>query len=189
MRNIWDITVHPKTRGFAPQSAQTDKNGENGGCHSSKTTVCQKHRLPPWVCTYVLASTVQKTFHLSGVADVSPHRISTVTLTGKARRAGRRRGYISTFGSIHISHMDMDDRRTGQKERHRRSQNHPRQYPPKADGWCSPFQGKTKGQQLKGKIASWFSHFFTLFQTFFPRTFPFKTKGFSWMRTKEKKRS
>ena len=49
-------------------------------------------------------------------------------------------------------------------------------------------QGKTKGQQLKGKIVSEFSHFFALFQTFSPRTSPFKTKGFSSMRTKEKKR-
>ena len=33
-----------------------------------------------------------------------------------------------------------------------------------------------------------FSHFFTLFQTFSPRTFPFKAKGFSSMRTKEKRK-
>ena len=52
----------------------------------------------------------------------------------------------------------------------------------------APNQGKTKGQQLKGKIVS---HFFALFHTFshfFPQDFPFKTKGFSSMRTKEKKR-
>ena len=47
------------------------------------------------------------------------------------------------------------------------------------------FQRKTKGQQLKGKIVS---EFFTLFHNFSPRTFPFKTKGFSSRRTKEKKR-
>ena len=60
----------------------------------------------------------------------------------------------------------------------------------------SPFcweenQGKTKGQELKGKIVSEFSHFlhfFTHFQNFSPRTFPFKTNGFSSIRTKEKKR-
>ena len=53
------------------------------------------------------------------------------------------------------------------------------------------YQGKTKGQQLKGQnrfiIFHNFSHFFTLFQNFSPRTFPFKTKGFSSRRTKEKK--
>ena len=41
------------------------------------------------------------------------------------------------------------------------------------------FQRKTKGQQLKGKIVSEFSpfsHFFTLFQNFPPRIFPFKTQ-------------
>ena len=32
-----------KTWGFAPQTPKTDENGENGGRHSSKTTVCQKH--------------------------------------------------------------------------------------------------------------------------------------------------
>ena len=48
-----------------------------------------------------------------------------------------------------------------------------------------------KGQQLKGKLVS---EFFTLFHTFhtfsefFPQDFPFKTKGFSSMRTEEKKR-
>ena len=46
-------------------------------------------------------------------------------------------------------------------------------------------QQKTKGQQLKGKIVS---EFFTLFQNFFRRAFPFKTKGVSSMRTKEKKK-
>ena len=49
-------------------------------------------------------------------------------------------------------------------------------------------QGKTKGQQLKGKIVS---EFFALFRTFseiFPQDFPLQTKGFSSMRTKEKKR-
>ena len=50
------------------------------------------------------------------------------------------------------------------------------------------FQRKIKGQQLKGKIFHTFSHLFALFQTFSMRTFPFKTKGFSSMRTKEKKR-
>ena len=45
------------------------------------------------------------------------------------------------------------------------------------------FQGKTKGQQLKGKnrfhnFFTIFSLFFTLFQKFSPRTFSFKTKGF-----------
>ena len=34
-----------KRRGFAPQTPETDeKNAENGGCHSGRTTVCQKHR-------------------------------------------------------------------------------------------------------------------------------------------------
>ena len=48
---------------------------------------------------------------------------------------------------------------------------------------------KTKGQQLKGKIVSEFSHFFTiftLFHNFSLGTFPFKTKGFSSRRTEEK---
>ena len=53
-------------------------------------------------------------------------------------------------------------------------------------------QRKTKGQELKGKLVSYFSHFFRTFSKHFqnlsPRTFPFKTKGFSTMRTKEKKR-
>ena len=49
----------------------------------------------------------------------------------------------------------------------------------------SESQGKTKGQQLKGKIVSEFSHFFALFQNFSPRTFPFRTKGFCSTRTKE----
>ena len=49
----------------------------------------------------------------------------------------------------------------------------------------APFpQRKIKGQHLKGKIVSEFSHFFTHLS---PRTFPFETKGFSSMRTKEKK--
>ena len=55
----------------------------------------------------------------------------------------------------------------------------------------SLFPGKTKGRQLKGKIVSEFSHFFAIvhiFQKFSPRTFLFKTKGFSLRRTKEKKR-
>ena len=47
---------------------------------------------------------------------------------------------------------------------------------------------KTKGQQLKGKSVQNFSQFFTLFHDFSPGTFPFKTKGCSSMRTKEKKR-
>ena len=41
-------------------------------------------------------------------------------------------------------------------------------------------QGKTKGQQLKGKIVSEFFTFFALFHTFSefsPQDFPFKTKG------------
>ena len=49
---------------------------------------------------------------------------------------------------------------------------------------------KTKGQQLKGKIVSEFFTLLALFHTFSeisPTTFPFKTKGFSSMRTKEKK--
>ena len=54
------------------------------------------------------------------------------------------------------------------------------------------YQGKTKGQQLKRQnrfiIFHSFSHFFRLFHNFSPRTFPFKTKGFSSRRTKEKKR-
>ena len=55
-------------------------------------------------------------------------------------------------------------------------------------GYTCENHGKPKGQQLKGKIVSEFSHFFALFQNFSSRTFPFKTKGFSSMRTKEKKR-
>ena len=53
--------------------------------------------------------------------------------------------------------------------------------------WCAKFvdQRETKGRQLKGNIVS---DFFTLFQHFSPRTFPFKTKGFSSRRRKEKKR-
>ena len=31
-----------KTMGFAPHTPETDENDENGGCHSSKTTVRQK---------------------------------------------------------------------------------------------------------------------------------------------------
>ena len=57
------------------------------------------------------------------------------------------------------------------------------------------YQRKTKGQQLKGKIVSeiftlfhTFSHFLALFHNFSPGTFPFKTKGFSSIRTKEKKK-
>ena len=41
-------------------------------------------------------------------------------------------------------------------------------------------QRKTKGQQLKGKIVSEFSHFFTIFHTFsefFPQDFPLQNKG------------
>ena len=49
----------------------------------------------------------------------------------------------------------------------------------------SPNLSPTKGQQLKGKIVS---EFFTLFHNFPPGTCPFKTKGFSSRRTKEKKR-
>ena len=45
----------------------------------------------------------------------------------------------------------------------------------------------TKGQN-RFRIFHTFSRFFTLFQKFSPRTFPLKTKGFSSMRTKEKKR-
>ena len=41
--------------------------------------------------------------------------------------------------------------------------------------FLNKFQRKTKGQQLKGKIVSEFSHFFTLFQNFSPSAFPFKT--------------
>ena len=50
--------------------------------------------------------------------------------------------------------------------------------------YSSVHQRITKGQQLKGKIDS---ELFTLFHTFSPRTFPFKMRGFSSMRTKEKK--
>ena len=42
-------------------------------------------------------------------------------------------------------------------------------------------QGKTKGQQLKGKIVHNFSQFFALFGTFsefFPQDFPLQNKGF-----------
>ena len=57
------------------------------------------------------------------------------------------------------------------------------------------FQGKIQGQQLKGKIVSefffvfkQFSHFFTHFQNFSPRAFPFKTMGFS-SRGEQKRRN
>ena len=44
-----------------------------------------------------------------------------------------------------------------------------------------PFiQRKTKGQKLKGKIVSYFSHFLALFHTFsefFPQDFPLQNKG------------
>ena len=33
-----------KTRDFVPQTLENDENDENGGCHPSKTTGCQKHR-------------------------------------------------------------------------------------------------------------------------------------------------
>ena len=33
-----------KTRDFAPRTPEIDENDENGGCHPSKMTVCQKHR-------------------------------------------------------------------------------------------------------------------------------------------------
>ena len=53
-------------------------------------------------------------------------------------------------------------------------------------------QGKTKGQQLKGKIVSdVFALFLTIFRTFSefsPQDIPLETKGFSSMGTKEKKR-
>ena len=42
-------------------------------------------------------------------------------------------------------------------------------------------QGKTKEQQLKGKIVSDFPHFFALFTHFFrifPQDFPLQNKGF-----------
>ena len=41
------MTIHIlpiKTRGFAPHTPDIDENNENGGCHSSKTSVRQKHR-------------------------------------------------------------------------------------------------------------------------------------------------
>ena len=54
------------------------------------------------------------------------------------------------------------------------------------------FQGKNSRATTKGqnrfRIFSSFSHFSALFQNFSPRTFPFKTKGFSSRRTKDKKR-
>ena len=53
-------------------------------------------------------------------------------------------------------------------------------------------QGKYKRATTKGqnrfRIFHTFRHFFTLFHNFSPRTFPFKTKGFSSRRIKEKKR-
>ena len=33
-----------ETRDFAPRTPEIDENDENGGCHPSKMTVCQKHR-------------------------------------------------------------------------------------------------------------------------------------------------
>ena len=39
------ILHHPhKNKGSAPQTLKIDKNNENGGRHSGKITVCQKHR-------------------------------------------------------------------------------------------------------------------------------------------------
>ena len=52
-------------------------------------------------------------------------------------------------------------------------------------------QRKTKGQQLKSKIVSEFSHLSTIFHTFayfFPQDFPLQSKGFGSRRTKENKR-
>ena len=51
-------------------------------------------------------------------------------------------------------------------------------------------QRKIKGQQLKGKTVShFFAHFFShLFHTFSPWDFPFKTKGFSSMRTQKRRK-
>ena len=40
------------------------------------------------------------------------------------------------------------------------------------------FQGRTKGQQLKGKIVSHFFALFGTFSEFFPQDFPLKNKGF-----------
>ena len=37
--------LHTKTRGFDPQTPEIDEIDENGGCHSGKITVCQKHRV------------------------------------------------------------------------------------------------------------------------------------------------
>ena len=40
------MVVHsnpPKTRGFAPQIPEIGEHDENGGYHSGKITVCQKH--------------------------------------------------------------------------------------------------------------------------------------------------
>ena len=39
-----DLHSTHKNKGCAPQSPETDKNDENGGCPSDKTTVCKKHR-------------------------------------------------------------------------------------------------------------------------------------------------
>ena len=33
-----------KAKGFAPRTPEIDENDSNGGCHSGKITVCQKHR-------------------------------------------------------------------------------------------------------------------------------------------------
>ena len=43
-RKFWYCILPTKTRDFAPQTPEIDENDENGGCHPSKMTVCQKHR-------------------------------------------------------------------------------------------------------------------------------------------------
>ena len=55
--------------------------------------------------------------------------------------------------------------------------------------FCPPpyCQRKIKGQQLKGKIVSEFFTLLHTFSEFSPRTFPFKTKGFSSRRKKRRK--
>ena len=39
-----DSAFYPQKQGFCSSGPEIDENDENGGCHPSKMTVCQKHR-------------------------------------------------------------------------------------------------------------------------------------------------